>query len=107
MSSFFSNISKSLAAAGVSASDIPSVLSSLTGTIRGMLPSNSITQKLNQISVVAGSPAAVAALVNEIEGTPGVPPSAIGMLESLKNPGLSPQQIFETIRDVEAAISAA
>lgn len=101
---FFTNLTNALSSAGVNASSIPSILS-------GVASFNSVSSKvnalLNQLAADSASPAAVAGIVTEIEEIPGVPPSVIPLLETLRTPGISQLQVFQSITAIEAAVSQA
>lgn len=102
--SFFTNLTNALASAGVNASLIPSVLS---GVASFNSVSSKVTALLNQLAADSASPAAVSAIVTEIEATPGVPPNVIPLLETLRTPGITQLQVFQSISAIEAAVAQA
>jgi hypothetical protein len=102
--SFFTNLTNALASAGVNASSIPGILS-------GVASFNSVSSRvnalLNQLAADSASPAAVGEIVTQIEATPGVPSNVIPLLETLRTPGITQLQVFQTITAIEAAVAQA
>jgi hypothetical protein len=104
MSGFnFSSIISAMNSAGL-ASSIPSVISSIAGSSS---TSSKINALLNQLVQDAASPTAAAAVVTQIESTPGCPAGVVSALETIRNGGFQQLAIIEAIPGIEAAVSAA
>lgn len=105
MSFNFSNILSALTSTGNTAA-IPGVISAL-GNIGLSSVSSRVTAQLNQLAAEMNNPDAVKQIVTNIEVTPGVPPSVLPLLESLKQPGVTALQAAQAIAAIEAQVASA
>lgn len=110
----YGSILKSLKTTGVSsglsASSIPAIMQSIA-QLHSDVSANpnvaTIDAQLTQLQANMDNPAVVANITTQIESTPGVPPAASKLLETLKQPGITPLQVTETVAAIEAMLAPA
>lgn len=97
-----------LQAAGLSATQIPSIMSSVAGNLVGGV-SSQVNADLTQLMALVNNPAAYSAaspgIITKIESINGLPTTVLPLLESLRN-AATPLQVAQTITSIEAIVSA-
>ena len=101
----FGAISSALTAAGQSGL-IPTVFTSIGGMLN--TTSSTVTAQLNTLASLCNNPAAYAqaapTIINQIEGTPKLPPSVLPLLEILRTAN-DPLKIAQAIAAIEAEVT--
>jgi hypothetical protein len=107
MSSFnWSSVSSTLTAlANAGVSITPSIVSIVGSNAK--LKTNT-TSLLTQAAAVIADPAALQNIISQLLAQPGFPTDAVtvGMVESLKQPGIPPVLFSQTIAQIEAKVNS-